>query len=81
MKSVRTSVQTPSSVRARAMQAPRSTPSLMQPIFWATCWEAVLSAAVRSSTRSNFWSPKSHCAVASAASDAYPSPRAQGATM
>ncbi len=58
MKSVRSSVQLPSSVRTCAIQASRRTPSLMQPIFWATCWEAVLSAAVRSSTRSNFWSPK-----------------------
>jgi hypothetical protein len=70
MKSVRTSVQVPSSVRGRAMHALRRTPSLMQPIFWATCWEAVLSAAVRSSMRSNFWSPNSHWAVASAASEA-----------
>ncbi|CAM5744801.1 hypothetical protein SHIRM173S_10786 [Streptomyces hirsutus] len=70
MKSVRTSVQTPSSPRTWAMQALRRTPSLMQPIFWATCCEAVLSAAVRSSTRSSFWSPKSHWAVAMAASEA-----------
>jgi hypothetical protein len=53
----------------------------MQPIFWATCWEAVLSAAVRSSSRSNFWSSKSHWATASTASEAYPSPRAQAAVM
>ncbi len=70
MKSVRSSVQPPSSVRVRAMQALRRTPSLMQPIFWATCWEAVLSAAVRSSRRSNFRSLKSHRAVARAASEA-----------
>lgn len=70
MKSVRTSTQRPSSVRVCAIQALRRTPSLMQPIFWATCWEAVLSAAVRSSMRSNFWSRKSHRAVASAASEA-----------
>src|SRR5690606_283970 len=46
MKSVRTSVQPPSSVRRWAMQALRRTPSLMRPIFWATCWAAVLVAWV-----------------------------------
>ncbi len=75
------SVQPPSvpfSVRVRAIRALRRTPSLMQPSFWATCWEAVLSAGVRSSMRSKPWSRKSHSAMASTDSVAYPSPRAQG---